>query len=231
MEGAWLSPHDRSQFPSQNHHMSKNSNTHQSQLHHHIYHFSWQLVGQQNQPSPITPCCPSNHNPTPHFAILPLPHPTCILQQQKTLPYIYISITPWQQHTTNIHLPMSIFGHKPPSKYHLHIHFFHKHEHILPKACDKAHPPPILLPPTNTPSPASQLPKPFSPCASHLSNHTIQINIDACLLGYPNISRVELYAILLAMEQTNTLTIDTYIFTNILNNTYLLLNHIKNPSS
>ena len=65
-------------------------------------------------------CYPSNHN---------LTLPTHILQQQKTLPYIHICTIP-QQHATNIFL-RQIFGHNPPSKYHLHIHASHKHKHSI----------------------------------------------------------------------------------------------------
>ena len=67
--------------------------------------------------------------------------------------------------------------------------------------------------------------------SSGIFNTPLAINIVAKLLSYPNILRAELYALLLAIEHTKKLTIDTFIFTNNLNNIYLLLNHIRHPSS
>ena len=40
----------------------------------------------------------------------------------------------------------------------------------------------------------------------------------------------QIYEILFVVEQTKQLYIDIYIYTNSLNNIYLLLNHIKSPS-
>ena len=62
-------------------------------------------------------------------------------------------------------------------------------------------------------------------------NTQLVINIIAKLLSYPNILRAKLYALLLAIEQTKKLTTGNFIFTDKLNNIYLLLNHIKRPSS
>jgi hypothetical protein len=49
----------------------------------------------------------------------------------------------------------------------------------------------------------------------------LQVNILACLPGYPNILRGELYTLLIAAEHTKTLSIYTFIFTYNLNNIYL----------
>jgi hypothetical protein len=51
------------------------------------------------------------------------------------------------------------------------------------------------------------------------------------LPGYQNILRAELYAILLAIKNIKTTQTDTYIFTDNLNNIYLINNHIQHPTS
>ena len=43
--------------------------------------------------------------------------------------------------------------------------------------------------------------------------------------------RAKRYALLLAIEHTKTLTTYTFIFIDLLNKVYLLLNHIRHPSS
>ena len=51
------------------------------------------------------------------------------------------------------------------------------------------------------------------------------------LLGYPNILRVELNAILIAIKHIQHTQRDTYIFTYSLNSIYLINNHIHHPTS
>jgi len=66
---------------------------------------------------------------------------------------------------------------------------------------------------------------------SDIFNTPLSNNIHVKLLGYPNILRVELFALLLAIEDIKKLTMDTFIFTNNLNSIYLSLNHIRHPPS
>jgi hypothetical protein len=51
------------------------------------------------------------------------------------------------------------------------------------------------------------------------------------LLGYQNILIAELKEILIAIENIQITQIDTHIFTNNLNNIYLINNHIQHPTS
>ena len=51
------------------------------------------------------------------------------------------------------------------------------------------------------------------------------------LPGYPNILRAELNAILIAIKNTQNTQQDTYVFTNSLNDIYLINNHIQHPTS
>lgn len=58
-------------------------------------------------------------------------------------------------------------------------------------------------------------------------NGPLNIHIAAKVPRYPNILCVELYALLLAVEHTKLLTTNTFIFTDNLNNIYLLLNQLE----
>ena len=51
------------------------------------------------------------------------------------------------------------------------------------------------------------------------------------LLGYPNILRAKLNAVLIAIKNIQNTQQDTYIFTNNLNIIYLINNHIQHPTS
>ena len=58
-----------------------------------------------------------------------------------------------------------------------------------------------------------------------------KIQISERLPEYQNILRAELNAILIAIKTIQTTQIDTHIFTNSLNNIYLINNHILHPTS
>lgn len=58
-----------------------------------------------------------------------------------------------------------------------------------------------------------------------------QVSIAAKLPNYLNILRKKLYALILSIEDTKNLPTYTFIFTDSLNRIYLLLNHIRHPSS
>ena len=55
--------------------------------------------------------------------------------------------------------------------------------------------------------------------------------ISKSLLGYQNILRVELNAILIAIKNIQTTKTDIHIFSHNLNNIYLINNHIQHPTS
>jgi hypothetical protein len=66
---------------------------------------------------------------------------------------------------------------------------------------------------------------------SGVYNPNNNIQIAERLLGYPNILRAELNAILIAIKTIQTTQINTNIFTDSLNNIYLINNHIQHPTS
>ena len=57
------------------------------------------------------------------------------------------------------------------------------------------------------------------------------IQISKRLPGYQNILRAELNAILIAIKTVQPTQMDTHIFTDSLNNIYLINNHIQHPTS
>ena len=118
-------------------------------------------------------------------------------------------------HTTTSTLPLPL----PPTYNHIHPLKFHPQHCIYTDGS--------FIPPSKN----SEGQIVGNTAGSGVYNPNNNTQIAERLPSYPNILRAELNAILIAIKTIQNTQINTHIFTDSLNNIYLINNHIQHPTS